>query len=135
MGMSKNEASLYTSAVQSAQQAQSAKTAADLEKAQKEAEKPSLTVDQVDKAVKKGNLTPNTLSAYEYYYGTHYFAANPDKLGDFAKDLIARRQNYMRETGNTSLTPTFKNTLTSAVRDNRITDAELDYILYFFNWG
>lgn len=34
--------------------------------------KPALTAAQVRSAIKAGNLTPNVLSAYEYYYGVPY---------------------------------------------------------------
>lgn len=37
--------------------------------------KPTLTASQVDSAIKAGNLTPNVLSAYEYYYGVPYGSA------------------------------------------------------------
>lgn len=36
--------------------------------------KPALTAAQVSGAIKAGNLTPNVLSAYEYYYGIPYSA-------------------------------------------------------------
>lgn len=34
--------------------------------------KPTLTASDVDRAIRAGNLTPNVLSAYEYYYGIPY---------------------------------------------------------------
>lgn len=36
------------------------------------AQKPTLTAAQVNEAIKNGNLAPNVLSAYEYYYGVPY---------------------------------------------------------------
>lgn len=38
----------------------------------KSSEKPVLTFAQVNEAIEDGNITPNVLSAYEYYYGEAY---------------------------------------------------------------
>lgn len=55
----------YLDAITAAQQAAQEKAAA-------ASAKPVLTAAQVNEAIKNGNLAPNVLSAYEYYYGVPY---------------------------------------------------------------
>lgn len=44
--------------------------------------KPTLTVSQVDSAIEKGNLSPNVLAAYEYYYGAPYGGAEQNSYNE-----------------------------------------------------
>jgi hypothetical protein len=83
--------------------------------------KPTLTYDQMMKAIDAGNVTPNVKDAYLYYMGNEY---NPiqsvTQLGDLAKNLYDR---YTSTGG--GLTTARK----ADLMDANITNDELNYIL------
>ncbi|MBQ6205541.1 MAG: hypothetical protein IJK52_00510, partial [Oscillospiraceae bacterium] len=95
-GIDKNYASLIVSNARNAAALETEKAAAELENKQADtvnkqasaskalnelgtAKKPTLTLDELKKEISKRepNLSPNVLSAYEYYYGESYFRKNP----------------------------------------------------------
>lgn len=65
--------------------------------------KPTLTLAQVEAAIKAGNLSPNVLSAYEYYYGRPY-------------QQTAQQTYYTGNNPGTSPTPTGESQATATFR-------------------
>ncbi|MBR0282127.1 MAG: hypothetical protein IJQ81_11135 [Oscillibacter sp.] len=70
-------------------QASALKSAASLSE-KGSAKKPTLTAEQVQTEIRKKNLSPNVLTAYEYYYGESYFRKNPSA---YPVDNIKSRQD------------------------------------------
>ena len=93
------------------------------------ASKPVLTYSQVMNAIEGGVLTPNVLSAYEYYMGAPYQDDNQinsaDDLGLTARTMF---DNMVRRFTSANA-PSFANDIQKALNAGRITEAEADFII------
>ena len=91
--------------------------------------KPVLTYAQTMDAVEHGTLTPNVLSAYEYYMGAPYQDDNQinsaDDLGLTARTMF---DNMVRRFTSANA-PSFVNDIQKALNAGRITEAEADFII------
>ena len=88
--------------------------------------KPSLTSAQAAQAIKQGQITPETIACYNYYYGTNFTVDNPP--------VSPRNTNYKTNQSNSnevvidntsSNNPPAKPTLTAAQATNAIKSGEL----------
>ena len=73
-------------------QASASKSLSELGKAQK----PPLTLEELQDEISEKNFSPNVLSAYEYYYGESYFLKNPK---EYPIDSIKSRKDAVSALG------------------------------------
>lgn len=86
--------------------------------------KPTLTLAQVEAAIKAGNTAPNVLSAYEYYYGRPYQAPAAPVYNPLYYDPEIREEPEETEPEIT-VTPTVTNAAVRSLADGYLSDLAL----------